>query len=165
MNVFAEGCLCGRMLLWRGQGATPAAFYLGLCRLRCILSPACTPRLRCRRAVFNCSSDDAAAIRKSGLEIKNRCSRWAVLEGFLASIPKSGLEIKNHCTQEDISGQNMQRFASLGLKSRIDAALALRRLSAGGPFFFAAAKIRIGRGSRCCHASCRLAVLLCCSDD
>ena len=110
MNVFAEGCLCGRMLLWRGQGATPAAFYLGLCRLRCILSPACTPRLRCRRAVFNCSSDDAAAIRKSGLEIKNRCSLWAVLEGFLASIPKSGLEIKNHCTQEDISGQNMQRF-------------------------------------------------------
>ena len=108
--------------------------------------PACTPRLRCRRAVFNCSSDDAAAIRKSGLEIKNRCSLWAVLEGFLASIPKSGLEIKNHCTQEDISGQNMQRFASLGLKSRIDAALALRRRSAGGPFFFAATNNRIGRG-------------------
>ena len=62
MNVVAEGGLCGRMLLRkdvvvdeclcgreivlrpnhrmrRGQGATPAAFYLGLCRLRGILSP------------------------------------------------------------------------------------------------------------------------------
>ena len=83
--------------------------------------PACTPRLRCRRANLNCSSDDAAAIRKSGLEIKNRCSLWAVLEGFLALIHKSGLEIRNHCTLEDISGQNMQRFPSLGLKSGITA--------------------------------------------
>ena len=139
-------------------GATPAAFYLGLCRLRGILSPPASAtvilqeclssaqlRWCCRRAVLSCSSDGAAAILKSGLEIKkrcslwailegflasipksgpeikNRCSLWAVLEGFLASIPKSGLEIKNHCTQEAISGQNMQRFASLGLKSRIDA--------------------------------------------
>ena len=67
--------------------------------------PACTPRLRCRRAILNCSSDDAAAIRKSRLEIKNRCSLWAVLEGFLALIPKSGLEIKNHCTQKAVSGK------------------------------------------------------------
>ena len=70
--------------------------------------PACTTRLRCRRAVLLCSNDGAASIRKSGLEIKNRCSLWAVLEGFLASIPKFGLEIKNRC------------------------ALALRRRSAGG---------------------------------
>ncbi|MDD6113815.1 MAG: hypothetical protein PUB70_05765 [Bacteroidales bacterium] len=88
----------------------------------------------CRRAVLSCSSDDAASIPKFGPEIKNRCSLWAVLEGFFASIPKFGLEIKNrctqeglnrvqlasilkfgpeiknHCTLEDISGQNMQRF-------------------------------------------------------
>ena len=160
-DVFAAGCCCGRA----GTGRHSGGFLLRIMPPSWHPVPACTPRLRCRRAVLNCSSDDAAAIRKSVLEIMNRCSLWAVLEGFLASIPKSGLEIKNHCTQEDISGQNMQRFASLGLKSRIDAALALRRLSAGGPFFFAAAKIRIGRGSRCCHASCRLAVLLCCSDD
>ena len=160
-DVFAAGCCCGRA----GTGRHSGGFLLRIMPPSWHPVPACTPRLRCRRAVLNCSSDDAAAIRKSGLEIMNRCSLWAVLEGFLASILKSGLEIKNHCTQEDISGQNMQRFASLGLKSRIDAALALRRLSAGGPFFFAAAKIRIGRGSRCCHASCRLAVLLCCSDD
>ena len=55
---------------------------------------------RCRRAIPHCSSDDAASIPKSGLEIKNRCSLWAVLEGFFASIPKSGPEIKNRCTQE-----------------------------------------------------------------
>ena len=86
-------------------------------------------------------------------------------------------------------GKSLHRFTSLGLKSRIDAALALRRRSAGGPFFFAAAKIRIGRGSRCCtpaaggpfffaaakirigcgtrccHGHCRRAILLCCSED
>ena len=39
MNVYAAGCCCCRSSLWRGQGATPAAFYLGLCRLRGILSP------------------------------------------------------------------------------------------------------------------------------
>ena len=39
MNVYADECRCGGISLWRGQGATPAAFYLGLCRLRGILSP------------------------------------------------------------------------------------------------------------------------------
>ena len=39
MNAFAEEFRCGGLLLRRGQGTTPAAFYLGLCRLRGILSP------------------------------------------------------------------------------------------------------------------------------
>ena len=46
MNVYAAGCCCGGEIVLRpnhrmrrGQGATPAAFYLGLCRLRGILSP------------------------------------------------------------------------------------------------------------------------------
>ena len=68
---------------------------------------------RCRRAIPHCSSDDAASIPKSGLEIKNRCSLWAVLEGFFVSIRKSGLEIKNRCTQE---GVNEEILASI-LKS------------------------------------------------
>ena len=68
--------------------------------------PACTPRLRCRRAVFSCSSEGAAAIPKSGPEIKNHCSLWVILEGFLAAIPKSGSEIKNHCSLWDGSGEN-----------------------------------------------------------
>ncbi|MCI6314046.1 MAG: hypothetical protein MR588_01490 [Bacteroidales bacterium] len=71
----------------RGQGATPAAFYLGLCRLRGILSPPASAtvflqaghsylsqRWCCRRAVLSCSSEGAASIRKSGPEIKNRCT-------------------------------------------------------------------------------------------
>ena len=66
-------------------------------------APACVPRPCCRRAVLLCSNDGAASIPKSGLEIKNRCSLWAVLEGFFASIPKSGLEIKNQCTQEGVT--------------------------------------------------------------
>ena len=101
-------------------GATPAAFYLGLCRLRGILSPPASAtvilqagrssaqlRWCCRRAVLSCSSDDAASILKFGLEIKNRCSLWAVLEGFLASIRKSEPEIKNRCTKEGVNRQNL----------------------------------------------------------
>ena len=72
--------------------------------------PACSPRLCCRRAILLCSNDGAASIRKFGLEIRNRCSLWAVLEGFLASIRKSGLEIKNRCTQE---GLNREKLASI----------------------------------------------------
>ena len=105
----------------RGQGATPAAFYLGLCRLRGILSPPASamvilqagnsylsPRWCCRRAVLSCSSDGAAAIPKSGPEIQNHCTLEVVSGQKPAAIPKSGLEIKNHCTIEDISGQTMQ---------------------------------------------------------
>ena len=72
--------------------------------------PACTPRLRCRRAVLLCCNDGAASILKFGPEIKNRCSLWAVLEGFLASILKFGPEIKNRCTQE---GLNREKLASI----------------------------------------------------
>ena len=45
-DFVADECRCGREIVLRpnnrmrrGQGATPAAFYLGLCRLRGILSP------------------------------------------------------------------------------------------------------------------------------
>ena len=85
-----------------GTGATPAAFYLGLCRLRGILSlPASatvilqegrsSAQLRwcCRRAVLSCSSDDAASIPKSGPEIKNRCTQQCINGEILASILKS----------------------------------------------------------------------------
>ena len=77
-------------------------------------APACTPRRRCRRAVLHCSYDGAAVIPKSGLEIKNRCSLWAILEGFLASIPKSGPEIKNRCTLEGVSGENLTSILKSG---------------------------------------------------
>ena len=67
--------------------------------------PACSQRLCCRRAIHRCSNDGAASIRKSGLEIKNRCTKDGVNGENLASIPKSSPEIKNHCTLEVISGQ------------------------------------------------------------
>ena len=95
----------------RGQGGAPAAFYVGLCRLRVILSqPASATvilqagqtlllqRWCCGRAVLSCSSDGAASIRKSGSEIENRCTLEGVNREKHASIRKSGLEIKNRCT-------------------------------------------------------------------
>ena len=58
------------------------------------------PRSRyghCRRAIPHCSSEDATSIRKSGPEIKNRCTQEGVNRQNPASIRKSGLEIKNRC--------------------------------------------------------------------
>ena len=60
-------------------------------------APACTPRLRCRRAILSCCIKVAASILKSEPEIKNRCSLWDGSGENHAVIPKSGLEIKNRC--------------------------------------------------------------------
>ena len=71
------------------------------------------PRCRyghCRRAIPHCSSENAASILKSGLEIKNRCTQEGVNRQNLASIRKSGPEIKNHCTME---GVNREKLASI----------------------------------------------------
>ena len=108
--------------------------------------PACTPRRRCRRAVLSCSSDGAAAILKSGLEIKNRCSLW---DG-------SG---ENHAAISKLTSSNQESLHATGLKRGkpcIDSQVwprnqeSMQPLGSGGlqakPFFFVATEIRIGRG-------------------
>ena len=107
-------CCCG------GDRRRSGGFLLRIMPPSCHPVPACTPRLRCRRAVLLCSNDGAASIPKFGPEIKNRCSLWAVLEGFFASIPKFGPEIKNRCTQQCINGENLAsilKSASRGFDS------------------------------------------------
>ena len=123
-----------------GTGATPAAFYLGLCRLRDIQSPPASATASCRRAVLHRHDDCAASIRKSGpeiknrctqegvigekhasipksgLKIKNRCSLWAVLEGFFTSIPKSEPEIMNRCTKEGVIVEKLASIPKFGLE-------------------------------------------------
>ena len=173
-----------------GTGATPAAFYLGLCRLRGILSlpaphdyaagglfsaaatkvgivrgrssqlrplqadhsllslrklesdaedrhrygrsrryysPLSQRRIesdaegrcddgRSRRAILHRHYNYAAAIRKSGLEIKNRCTLAGVNREKLASIRKSKPEIKNRCTQEGVNGENRASIPKSGLE-------------------------------------------------
>ena len=113
------------------------------------------PRSFCRRAVFSCSSDDAASIPKFGPEIKNRCSLWAVLEGFFASIPKSGPEIKNRCTKEGVNRQNLASIPKFGPEIKNRCSPALRRRSAGEAILLCGDEIRIGRGPRCCHGRSR----------
>ena len=56
----------------------------------------CLTPLGCR----DCSCFDllAASIRKSGLEIKNRCTVCPCFDLLAASIRKSGPEIGNHCS-------------------------------------------------------------------
>ena len=61
----------------------------------------------CRRAIPHCSSEDAASIPKSGLEIKNRCTQEGINRQNHASIRRSGLEIKNRCTKEGVNGEKL----------------------------------------------------------
>ena len=136
----------------RGQGATPAACYLGLCRLRGILSPPASAmvilqagnsylsqRWRCRRAVLSCSSDGAAAIPKSGLEIQNHCTLEVVSGQKPAAIPKSGPEIKNRCSSKPVLEAGHSSLLQGKLESAAELFAAMP--AAGGPFSFAATRI------------------------
>ena len=57
-------------------------------------------------AILYRHDDCAASIRKSGLEIKNRCTKEDLNGENLASIRKSGPEIKNRCTQQSVNQEN-----------------------------------------------------------
>ena len=48
------------------------------------------------------NGEKLASIRKSGLEIKNRCTQEGLNRQNRASIPKSGPEIKNRCRKQPI---------------------------------------------------------------
>ena len=58
----------------RGQGATPAAFYLGLCRIRGILSPPASVTVILQAGRSSLPTTILAVILNSGPEIKNHCS-------------------------------------------------------------------------------------------
>ena len=82
----------------RGQGATPAAFYLGLCRLRGILSPPASATVILQSGNSSLPTTILAVILNSGPEIKNHCTNEGTSRQNLAAILKSGPEIKNHCS-------------------------------------------------------------------
>ena len=55
---------------------------------------------RCRNSRCRRNHSPLASIRKSELEIKNRCTQEGLTGEIFASIRKFGLEIKNQCTKE-----------------------------------------------------------------
>ena len=71
---------------------------------------------RSRRAIPHCCDDGAAVIRKSGPEIKNRCTQEGVNGEKLTSIRKSGLEIKNRCMKDGGNRQNPAVIRKFGLE-------------------------------------------------
>ena len=110
-------CLCGRLCLRAGTSDRCAPAVLSLPPLRggpLFTKPrAATPSEVPAHPAFpgrgtmlrplgcwDCSCFDlfAASIRKSGLEIKNRCTVCPCFDFLAASIRKSGPEIKNRCT-------------------------------------------------------------------
>ena len=66
------------------------------------------------RAILHRHDDYAASIRKSGPEIKNRCTQEGVNGEKHASILKSGLEIKNRCTQEGVNEEILALIRKFG---------------------------------------------------
>ena len=116
-----------------GTGAAPAALYLGLCRLRGILSPPALndyaagglfivvatmvlhrfaslglkSRIDARKSV---NREKLASIRKFGPEIMNRCTQQGVNGENLALILKFGPEIENRCTNQPIFSTQPQHI-------------------------------------------------------
>ena len=124
-------------------------FYLAATRsfMRVSLQrfPSLPPEIRNRCSRGAVLEGFLAAIPKSGPEIKNHCSIWADSEENLASIPKSGPEIKNHCSIWADSGEILASIPKSGPEIKNHCSRGLVG-SAGGPFFFAATKNRIRRG-------------------
>ena len=142
---------------------------------------AATPRLFLR--------DSLQRLPNSPPEIKNRCSNGLVSGYSLQRLPSLPPEIKNRCSNGVVSGHSLQRFSSLPHEIRnhcsrgvvafcrrnhspsrqqrleSDAELVVATADASGPFFFAATKIRIGRGTRCSHGCCRRTIHLCDDED
>ena len=63
----------------------------------------------------------AASIPKSGLEIKNRCSKGPQTRKTLHRFPSLGLKSRIDARKGPETGKTLHRFPSLSLKSRIDA--------------------------------------------
>ena len=144
----------------RGQGATPAAFYLGLCRLRCILSPASNPS---HPRFWRFSWIKLTSIPPSPLHVKGSFSR-RLLQAGRSSLLQRRIELDAEVLcRYDRSRRNHSLLSQRKLVSDADVVVATP--AAGWPFFFAAMKNRIGRGTRCCHGHCRQAILLCCYEN
>ena len=81
-----------------GAGATPAAFYLGLCRLRVVLSPPAPHDHAAGGTVLLCRHDGAALILDFKPRLANRCIDSGDLLGFRASILDFRPKLGNRCT-------------------------------------------------------------------
>ena len=102
---------CGTSLLQSLLQAEP--FFFAATEIRIGCGPRCR-YARSRRAILYRHEDCAASIRKSGLEIKNRCTQEGLNREKLASIPKSRPEIKNRCTMECLIGENLASIPKSG---------------------------------------------------
>ena len=83
-----------------GTGATPAAFYLGLCRLRGVLFPPAPHDHAAGGTVLLCRHDGAALSLDFKPRLANRCSRGAILGRIRAVILDFRPRLANRCSKE-----------------------------------------------------------------
>ena len=89
-----------------GTGATLAAFYLGLCRLRGVLFPPAPHDHAAGGTVLLCRHDGAALILDFKPRLANRCSLGADLWQIRASILDFKPRLANRCSRWAILGRN-----------------------------------------------------------
>ena len=100
-----------------GTGATPAAFYLGLCRLRGVLFPPAPHDHAAGGTVLLCRHDGAALILDFKPRLANRCSRGAILGRIRAVILEFRPRLANRCSRGADLWQN--RASILNFKPRL----------------------------------------------
>ena len=88
--------------------------------------------------MWGINRQNLASIRKSGPEIKNRCTKDGVNRQNPASIRKFGLEIKNRCTKEGVNGEKLTSIRKSGLE--IKNHFSSKSVLQAEPFFSAATK-------------------------
>ena len=76
---------------------------------------------RSRRAILHRHDDCATSIRKSVLEIKNRCTKEGENGEELHRFASLALKSRIDAQKRVKTGKSLHRFSSLALKSRIDA--------------------------------------------
>ena len=115
-----------------GAGATPTAFYLGLCRLRGILSlPASHDHAAGGPFFFAAATMVLHRFSSLGLKSRIDAGKRMFPRKSMHRLASLGLKSRIDARKRMFPGKSLHRFPSSGLKSRIDAALALRRRSAG----------------------------------
>ena len=106
----SDECRCGGLLLRRGQGATPAAFYLGLCRLRGILSPPAPHDCAAGGPFLTAAAMTLQRFPSLGLKSRIDAAFGLFLRVSLHRFPSLGLKSRITARWRSFPGKNLQRF-------------------------------------------------------
>ena len=104
------------------SGATPAAFYLGLCRLRGILSPPALHDCAAGGPFFAAATMVLHRFLISGTDLRIDAAKWSNLGQSMHRFSISGPDLRIDAAKRSKQGQTVHRFLISSPNLRIDAA-------------------------------------------